>query len=119
VNKNALLAITLALVIPLITYFIVKGKSETAVTMPRHYLPDSTISVTKKGKRTEDTVWHKVADFNLVNQEGKTVSWDDLKGKIVIADFFFTHCPTICPALTMNMKRMVESIHNGPGKRFG
>ena len=103
----------LALLMPLTAYFIVKGKSEKAVTMPRHYLPDSAGSVTKKGKRVSDTIWHQVADFSLLNQEGKKVSWDSLKGKIVIADFFFTHCPTICPDLTLNMKRMAESIHNG------
>ena len=81
--------------------------------MPRHYLPDTILSVTKKGKLAEDTVWHKVKNFNLVNQEGKGVSLDDLRGKIVIADFFFTNCPTICPRMTLNMKRMAESIHNG------
>lgn len=112
-NKNALLAIGLALLLPLVIYFIVKGKSEKAVTMPRHYLPDTIITATKKGKRVEDTVWHKVGDFRLQNQEGKTITWDSLKGKIVIADFFFTHCPTICPTLTLNMKKMAESIHNG------
>lgn len=103
----------LALLLPLTAYFIVKGKSEKAVTMPRHYLPDSVSTITKKGKRVLDTAWHQVADFSLLNQEGKRVSWDNLKGKIIIADFFFTHCPTICPALTTNMKRMAESIHNG------
>ena len=81
--------------------------------MPRHYLPDSVGTVTKKGKRIEDTVWHQLADFALKNQEGKPVSLDTLQGKIIIADFFFTHCPTICPGLTRNMKRMAESINNG------
>lgn len=112
-NKKALYAVMLALLLPLAAYFIVKIKSETAVTMPRHYLPDSVVSVTKNGKRSEDTVWHRLADFALTNQEGRPVSWDSLKGKIIIADFFFTHCPTICPGMTRNMKRMAESIHNG------
>ena len=103
----------LALLLPLLAYFYVKGKSEKAIAMPRHYLPDSIVTVTKKGKRVEDTAWHRVADFSLLNQEGKRVSLDSLQGKIIIADFFFTHCPTICPALTMNMKKMAESIHNG------
>ena len=85
--------------------------------MPRHYLPDSVVAVTKNGKRTTDTVWHRLANFTFTNQEGKLVSLDSLKGKIIIADFFFTHCPTICPGLTRNMKRMAESIHNG--KRVG
>lgn len=113
VNKKALYAVMLAMLLPLTAYFIVKRKSETAVTMPRHYLPDSVVTVTKNGKRVNDTVWHRVADFALTNQEGRPVSLDSLKGKIIIADFFFTHCPTICPGLTMNMKRMAESIHNG------
>lgn len=112
-NKKALYAVLLALLLPLLAYFIVKRKSETAVTMPRHYLPDSVVTVIKKGKRVEDTAWHRVGDFSLLNQEGHRVNWESLKGKIVIADFFFTHCPTICPGLTLNMKRMAESIHNG------
>ena len=112
-NKKALYAVMLALLLPLTAYFIVKRKSETAVSMPRHYLPDSVVTLTKKGKKAEDTVWHRLANFNLTNQEGRPVSWDSLKGKIIIADFFFTHCPTICPGLTLNMKRMAESINNG------
>lgn len=103
----------LALMLPLVAYFIVKSKSETAVTMPRHYLWDTVQTVKKKNKKVEDTVWHQLADFSLKNQEGKKVTLDSLKGKILIADFFFTHCPTICPTLTSNMKRMAESIHNG------
>lgn len=98
---------------PLLAYFIVKRKGETAVTMPAHYLPDSVVTKVIKGKKVSDTAWHQVADFSLVNQMGTTINWDSLKGKIVIADFFFTRCPTICPALTKNMKRLAESIHNG------
>lgn len=116
-NKKALYAVMMALLLPLVAYFIVKSKSEQASMMPRHYLPDSTVTVTRKNKKVVDTVWHKVKDFSLVNQEGLTVNWDNLKGKIIIADFFFTRCPTICPGLTRNMKRMAESIHNG--KRVG
>ncbi len=81
--------------------------------MPRHYLVDTILTSTKKGKTKDDTVWHKIADFKLTNQLGMPVSLDSLKGKIIIADFFFTHCPTICPPMTRNMKRLQESIHNG------
>lgn len=112
-NKKALYAVLLALLTPLVAYFIVKTKSETAVAMPRHYLQDTVITTTKNGKSQSDTVWHKVGDFSLTNQEGKNVTWDSLRGKIIIADFFFTHCPTICPSLTRNMKRLAESINNG------
>lgn len=116
-NKKALYAVMLAILLPLVSYFVVKNKSEHAIVMPPHYLPDTVVTVIKKGKHVKDTVWHRVADFALTNQENMPVSWDSLKGKIVIADFFFTRCPTICPGLTRNMKRMAESINNG--KRVG
>lgn len=112
-NKTALYAIMLAALLPLISYFIVKRYSDTAVVMPRHYYADDIVIDTNKGKQSFDTIWHKVADFSLVNQLGDTVSWEGLKGKIVVADFFFTRCPTICPAMTVNMRRLQESIHNG------
>ena len=111
-NTKALYAVMLALLLPLVSYFIVKRFSESAVAMPPHYFPDSVIVKTKSGKQVTDTVWHRLADFSLVNQSGETISWKDMKGKIVVADFFFTHCPTICPGLTRNMKRLQESITN-------
>jgi protein SCO1/2 len=113
VNKKALFAVLLAILLPLVSYFIVKRKSEHAILMPPHYFSDTVITVTQKGKHVTDTVWHQVADFSLTNQENKTVTWDSLKGKIIIADFFFTRCPTICPGLTRNMKRLAESVNNG------
>ena len=112
-NKTALYAIMLAALLPLISYFIVKRYSNSAVVMPRHYFPDSVSTTTKKGKIVSDTIWHKVSDFSLVNQLGDTVSWAKLKGKIVVADFFFTHCPSICPPMTINMRKLQQSIHNG------
>ena len=112
-NRKALYAVMLAALLPLFSYFIVKRFSDKAVNMPRHYFVDDLIADTTHGKLRFDTVWHKVADFNLVNQLGDTVSWSDMKGKIVVADFFFTRCPSICPGMTKNMQRLQQSIHNG------
>jgi protein SCO1/2 len=112
VNSKALYAVMLALLLPLISYFIVKRYSDSAIVMPAHYYADSVITITKNGKRSTDTAWHRLADFSLRNQSGKPVSWDSMRGKIVIADFFFTHCPTICVPMARNMKRLQESITN-------
>jgi protein SCO1 len=112
VNKKARYALLIALVIPVLCYFVVKAFSDSAITMPQHYLPDTTIDKKVKGKIVEDTVWHKLRDFSLTNQMGQKVSWNDLKGKVVVADFFFTHCPTICPRLTTNMRWLQQSINN-------
>ena len=105
-------ALMLAALVPLFCYFIIKRYSESAIVMPRHYFADSTITRTEKGKKVFDTAWHELPEFSLVNQLGDTVSWDKLKGKVVVADFFFTRCPTICPALTRNMQLLQQSINN-------
>jgi protein SCO1/2 len=49
---------------------------------------------------------HKIANFNLVNQHSRTYTTDNWKGKIVVAHYFFTHCPVICPKMTYNLKRV-------------
>lgn len=116
-NKKALYAVMMALLLPLVAFFIFKKKSNDALVMPGHYNYDTVISTVKKGKRTTDTVWHTMSHFSLTNQDGTTITWDSLKGKIVVADLFFTRCPTICPSMTKNMKRLAESLHNG--KRVG
>jgi protein SCO1/2 len=116
-NKNAVLGLLIALLLPLTGYFIIKGMTTRTVQVPRHYIPDSVINRTVDGKAVTDTIWHQIPDFSLTNQLGKQVSWSDIGNKIVVADFFFTKCPTICPALTMNMKRLQDGITSG--KRVG
>ena len=111
-NKTALYAIIIAAIIPLACYFIVDSYSDTAITMPRHYQADSVVSVTRSGKEYSDTAWHRVSAIPVTNQEGRKVSLNDLHGKVIVADFFFTHCPTICPAMTANMRRLQQSITN-------
>ncbi|MHA7864849.1 SCO family protein [Flagellimonas marinaquae] len=69
-------------------------------------LVDSTLHYTKK--------YHKIADFSLVNQNGDTITQDNYKGKIYVADFFFTTCPTICPIMTKNMAEVQEVIKDDP-----
>lgn len=46
---------------------------------------------------------HTVADFELINQNGRIVTQEDYKDKIYVVDFFFTRCPSICPIMTNNM----------------
>ncbi|NOU39521.1 MAG: SCO family protein [Ferruginibacter sp.] len=77
--------------------------------MPRKYFYDSVSIVEKRGKKIEDTIWHKVKNIQFTNQLGKKVSLDDLKGKIIVLDFFFSSCPSICPGLARNMKRLQDS----------
>ena len=78
--------------------------------MPKRYFYDSVVMKEENGRATTDTVWHKVRPFKLRNQFGKEVSLEEWKDKIVIVDFFFTSCPSICPTLTRNMKRLQDAF---------
>lgn len=119
-SRTARFALVLALIIPLICYFIVKMVSERTARVPPKFFPDTVIIDTIKGKLHTDTQWHRIPDFTFTNQLGRRVSLseltymkdDDMLNKIVVADFFFTRCPTICPTLTRNMRKLQESITN-------
>lgn len=73
-------------------------------SMVNYELVDSTLQHVKK--------YHKIAPFSFKNQNGKIITQHDYEGKIYIADFFFTTCPTICPKMTANMVGIQEEILN-------
>lgn len=62
----------------------------------------------------KDTVYHEIADFAFVNQIGDTITKADVAGKIYVADFFFTTCPTICPIMKKEMLRVFEKYQDQP-----
>ncbi len=51
---------------------------------------------------------HKVAPFSFVNQDGKTITNEDIKGKIVVVDYFFATCMGICPKMNQNLAKVYE-----------
>lgn len=61
-----------------------------------------------------ETVAVSVPDFSLTNQQGKPLGSSDMAGKIWVADFIFTNCPTICPAMTQEMARLQSEFVADP-----
>jgi protein SCO1/2 len=116
-NKKALLALCLAILLPVGSYLILKGASENAVDMPRKYLLDTVIERVANGKQISDSIWHKTANIKLLNQLGDSVNLYDKPGKIIVADFFFTHCRSICPRLTRSMAKLQHSFILGGDTR--
>lgn len=53
---------------------------------------------------------HTIAHFQLVNQYGATTSLQDWEGKITVNNFFFTHCPSICPKMVRNLKSVQQLL---------
>lgn len=102
--------IVLAIVSSVIIYFMYTAlnvEKRLPIYQPNRVdasLVDSTIQHKKK--------YHKIADFELLNQNGKTITQDTYKDKIYVADFFFTTCQTICPIMTDQMVRVQQEILN-------
>jgi protein SCO1/2 len=96
-----------------VLYFLVKPKNKLPVYNPTDVNPrlvdDSVKHISKD---------HKVANFKLINQNGKTITEDDFKDKIYVADFFFTRCQTICPVMAVNMRDLQEYFKNDDEIKF-
>jgi len=57
-----------------------------------------------------DTLYHKIPDFKFLNQDSLWVSEKNMAGKIYVADFFFTTCPTICPKMKTQLLRIYDKF---------
>lgn len=55
-----------------------------------------------------------VKPFSFVNQDGKTVTEDDLKGKVTVVEYFFTTCKGICPKMNKSIKKIYEQYKDEP-----
>lgn len=59
-----------------------------------------------------DTVYHKVADYQFVDQDSSIITPQTFDNQIYVTDFFFTSCPTICPLMKAQMLRVYEAFEN-------
>lgn len=59
----------------------------------------------------------KVPAFTFLNQDSLFISNEDFSNKVYVAEFFFTSCPSICPIMNKNMKRIEERF--GSRSDFG
>ena len=114
-GKKGILGLAIAGLIPLTAFLIFRFFGDKVQVLPRHYYMDSTRTRTEDGKIITDTIWHKAANVKLINQLGDSAELDSIQGKIIVADFFFTRCPSICPTLTKNMRKLQLSFMKSPG----
>lgn len=100
-NLNIWFFLTLSLATPLVAYTVYAWVHSRHGTLPVYGKP--------AGK---DDDAHKIAHFTLTSQEGQPAGTAQWEGKIVVAGFFFTHCPVVCPKMTASIKRVQERYAN-------
>lgn len=98
-------ALTLLLIFPICVIWFLRSFGENKFTIPVYHQNaaemSSDLCVFPEGQ-------HHIPAFNLQNQQGKAVSEKQLNGHITVVNFFFTTCPSICPAMTEELTRVQD-----------
>ncbi|MDX2189448.1 MAG: SCO family protein [Bacteroidota bacterium] len=101
--------LVILLVVPVLVYLFLKTFGENHYRIQR-FIP---VEITEKninGIIVNDTLFHKVPEFEVIDQNGNSIAGIDFKNKIFVANFFFTRCPGICPKMTANLVKVQDTF---------
>lgn len=77
---------------------------------------DKNVNLPIFGERTlnenGDTIYHEIPQFSFIDQDSQRITNESMDGKMYIADFFFTSCPTICPKVKAQMLRIYQDFQS-------
>lgn len=59
-----------------------------------------------------DTLFHKVPSWEYLTQDSVMLKSEEVYDKVLIVDFIFTHCPTICTPMTKKMRDLTDSLND-------
>ena len=104
--KSILIGGLFSAFVPIAAYLYLRMNGHDGhIKLPPVFGIDRIDSVTEDGRMRYDTTWHTCSNLKLVSQLGDTVYLNEtFAGKIVVVNFFFTSCQTVCPVQTKNMK---------------
>jgi protein SCO1 len=91
-------------------FLIVLGCAKNSKTLPFYNTPDFTPIFVSDKRNVDKTITHTIADFNFTDQHGNKITQKSIEGKIHVANFFFTRCNSICPAMTTNMRTVNKAF---------
>jgi protein SCO1/2 len=86
--------------------------------LPFYGQREAKVTKAADGTATVDTVYQTIPAFKLLNQDSTYITQDAFKGKVYVADFFFTSCSTICPTMHRFMKEIFDQYQSNPNVMF-
>ncbi|HEY0177319.1 MAG TPA: SCO family protein [Pedobacter sp.] len=98
------------------TLFLSSCKSDKK--LPIYGLRETKAVKNSDGSAGVDTIYQTIPAFKLLNQDSVYITNDKFKGKVYIADFFFTSCNTICPIMHRNLKTIFDKFKDNPDVMF-
>lgn len=93
-----------------VLFYLLGCNSNSITKLPYFISPDFTPQWVDNYPN-QDTL-HKIGDFSFINQNNEIINNNFIKDKIVVSNFFFTTCPSICPIMTSNLKRIQEKYED-------
>lgn len=66
------------------------------------------------GELNADSSYHSIPPFQFTDQTGATVTDKTFDSCVYVTDFFFTHCPSICPVMSKNLEELAEKFKDEP-----
>ncbi|MGI4897607.1 MAG: SCO family protein [Janthinobacterium lividum] len=101
-------------------YYLLQAKGKNRYKPLPIYGPKQVAQTFHKvrGKIIYDTIYHQIPDFKLYDQENKLITKKDFQGKIVLFNFFFTACPTLCKEINSNIAKLANVYQRNNMLRF-
>jgi protein SCO1 len=117
--KKIVILVTI-LAVPGFLYYLLQEKGKNRYKPLSKFGPKEVANTfhTVRGKQIPDTIYHTISDFELINQDGKPVSFHADSSQITVVNFFFTRCPSFCPAMNKEMARVVKLYEKNHLLRF-
>lgn len=78
--------------------------------LPIYGPKDTFTNFTRNGKAYLDTAYFQIPNFYFINQNGDTINKDRVMGHVLIVDFFFTTCKSICVDMHRNMQTVQDAF---------
>lgn len=105
--------VLIAAVAIFVGYQVIKSGKELPVYSPADLNPelvDSTMQDVQSG--------HRIGEFQLLDQDGDTITQEDLEGKATVVNFFFTSCQGICPEMNSNIDEVASAYEGDEQVQF-
>jgi protein SCO1/2 len=100
------------LIVSSLLLFSCSKKEDNSIALPYYNEPNFTPIFLKNKAAIKSNISHTIADFSFLNQDSIVINQNVFKNKIHVANFIFTSCGSICPAMTKNLKIVSDSLQD-------
>ncbi|MDZ4666664.1 MAG: SCO family protein [bacterium] len=91
------------LVVPLVIFTLLNLGTQNFKTLPFYGE-----RIPPNGNTQLDTIYHKIPNFSVVDQNNKSLSLSDFDNSIFVANFFFASCKDVCPTMNRRLSKVYD-----------